>query len=52
MKCKCENTEVVDCVKIKIMGDLMFRRAFDGGIDKLINVEAGDIVQIIRKKGV
>lgn len=50
MKCKCDNTEVVGCVRIKIKGELMHRRAFDGTSDKLINIEPGDIVQVIRKQ--
>jgi hypothetical protein len=50
MKCKCENTDVVACVKIKIKGELMNRRGFDGSIDKLVDIEPGDIVQIIGKK--
>lgn len=50
MKCKCENTDVVACVRIKIKGELMNRRGFDGLVDKLIDIEPGDIVQIIRKK--
>jgi len=50
MKCRCENTDVVGCVKIKISGELMLRRDFDGSSDMLTKIEAGDIVQIIRKK--
>lgn len=51
MKCKCENTHVIACVRIKIKGELMHRRGFDGSSDKLIDIEPGDIVQIIRKQG-
>ena len=51
MKCKCENTDVVACVKIKIKGELMNRRGIAGSIDKLVDIEPGDIIQIIRKNG-
>ena len=49
-KCRCEDLEIVGCVRIKISGELMHRRAFDGSSDFLCKIEPGDIVQIIRKK--
>lgn len=49
-KCKCGDTGIVGCVRIKIMGELMHRRASDGSIDFLCKIEPGDIVQIIRRK--
>lgn len=47
--CNCADREIIACVKIKISGDLMLRRDFDGSSDNLCKIEAGDIVQIVRR---
>lgn len=49
MKCKCDKKNVVGCVRIKIKGELMHRRAFDGSSDKLFDIEPGDIIQVLRE---